>query len=688
MRRRNRPRLLAPLIAGAVAVAGAKSGHAQQPDSGPTVYQLDEIVVVAHRTPTLLRESAAATTVLTRSTIDALPVRTLPDVLRHVPGLVFVDRDGAGELSMAIARGFFGGGETEYVLVTIDGVPINDLRDGAVDWTQIPVASIERVEVLRGAGSTVYGDAAMGAVVNVVTRPASGLGGLAGEAAVGVWEDAAVSLAAGSPIGDGRLAMEGTVTRNSGYRSHSTSSDLSISGVYEHDGERTSAYIRANVQRIEKEDPGPLPEAMAAEDPRQSNPLYAGDERRRRHARLGMGIRRELGSGGQLGGDLRVEAVDIDETSTLLLAPGFGDTQLHEEDDRSLWARLQYGDQRGSTSIVGGVEGEHGGYTSRYFDPGDKSVALSEGDGRRTKLGAYAELQQRLARRWRLYAGLRFDALFVSEQFSDSHSRFDQWSPRVGVNFAYLTEESRAGNIYAAWTRAFKAPTLDQLYDVRGIPTGQPGEVINISNSELQPQRSSSWEVGFFQRLPLVADAVLAELALSVYRLDLEDEIDFDLSTFRYGNILESRHDGIELGLTVYVLPRLALTHSSTWMDVSFRGGPYEGNQLKNIPRTAMTNSARYLIAGSGEMTLTHRYASRVFLDDTNEAALAGGSTFDATVSWTFDRVRLRFTVVNLTDARVDRVGFLLFDPATFSDARYVYPAGGRYLQATVSVGS
>lgn len=138
----------------------------------------------------------------------------------------------------------------------------------------------------------------------------------------------------------------------------------------------------------------------------------------------------------------------------------------------------------------------------------------------------------------------------------------------------------------------------------------------------------------------------------------------------------------------MYVLPRFALTHSSTWMDVSFRGGPYDGNQLKNIPRTAMTNGARLLIGASGELGLTHRYASRVFLDDANARALAGGSTFDATLGWRFDRVRLRVTAVNVADSRVDRVGFLLFDPATSSEVPYVYPSGGRYLQATVSLGS
>lgn len=671
----------------APAVADSTNASAQTTDRRQPVYQLDELVVVAHRTATTMRQSAAATTVLTRSVIEQLPVRKLPDVLRYVPGLIFVDRDGAGELSMAIARGFFGGGETEYVILTVDDVPVNDLRTGGVDWTQVPVYAIERIEVLRGAGSTVYGDAAIGAVVNVVTNGATTSPALAGQVILGAWEDVALTAMINRPIGNARLALSGTADRNSGYRSHSKSSNVSVSGRVHRNRDRTSAYIEGNAQRIETEEPGPLISTLAAPDPRQSNPLFEKDERRRDHARLGLGLRRDLGATHRLSGDLRLQAVGIDETSTLLLAPSFGDTQLHEEDNLALWSRFQYTRRTRSSSIVAGVELEHGSYDSQYFNPMDESVPLTEGAGSRSKLGLYSEAQQLLAGRCRLYAGFRFDAISVQDDESTMGSWFDQWSPRIGLNFTYLAEDLRSGNLYAAWTRSFKAPTLDQLYDERQIRTGQPDAVINISNSELLPQRSTGIEVGIYQRLPLKSGLIHAELALSVYRLDLDDEIDFDLRTFRFGNIQESRHDGIELNFTAYVLPRLALAHSSTWMDVSFRSGQYEGNRLKNIPTTAMTNSARLVLGESGLFTVTHYFASSVHLDDANTQALPGGSTFDATVQWRFGGAQFQFTAKNLADANINRVGFLLFDPATSDDVQYVYPSGGRYLQATISFG-
>jgi outer membrane cobalamin receptor len=679
-------RILTLLVTLFPLTAATASAAAQVPDTSRSPYQLDEVVVVAHRTETALRESAAATTVLRRSTIEQLPVRKLPDVLRYVPGLIFVDRHGSGELSTAIARGFFGGGETEYVLVTVDGVPINDLRTGGVDWTQIPVAAIDRIEVLRGSASTVYGDAAIGAVINVVTGGGAEAPGLTGQAIVGAWEDLAVRARVAHPVGPGRLAVSAAADRGAGYRDQSESHDVTVSARYDARWSATAAYAEANVQELETEDPGPLTATLAEEDPRQHNPLFAADARRRRHLRLGIGLRRDLGEAGRLDGAARLEIVGIDETSTLLLAPSFGDTQRRDEDGLSVWTRLQYTRDVGFAALLAGAELERGTYGSRYVDPADDGDVLTAGAGGRTKLGLYAEARRELADRLHLSAGLRYDAIFVEHERT-AGERFDQWSPRVGVNFAYSTDDWRAGNLYAAWTRSFKTPTLDQLYDERETPAGPPGVVVNISNPALLPQRSTGVELGIYQRLPSRSDVFQGEFAASVYRLDLDDEIDFDLSTFRYGNILASRHDGVELSVTASLFSTLALTHSSTWMNVSFRSGEFDGNRLKNIPSTAMTNTARVGIGGAGVASVTHYFAGGVYLDDANLQKLPGGSTFDAAVQWSFGRVRWQLTAINLTDEKINRVGFLLFDPATSTEVRYVYPSGGRYLNTSVSLG-
>ena len=313
-------------------------------------------------------------------------------------------------------------------------------------------------------------------------------------------------------------------------------------------------------------------------------------------------------------------------------------------------------------------------------------MPLTTGSGSRTKIGLYAEVSRLLASRWRVYAGLRYDGISVDRESGDG-AWFDQWSPRVGMNLAYLADPSRSGNLYVVWTRSFKAPTLAQLYDERLLPTDQPDEFISISNPALLPQRATGFEIGIFQKLPLKSDRIHGEVTVSLYRMDLDDEIDFDLRTFRFANILESRHDGLEIAVTAHLPPRLTLTHSSTWMDVSFRSGEEEGNRLKNLPAAAMTNTALLRFGSGGQASVSHHFAGSVYLDDSNATELPGGSTFDAAVQWNFGAARLQLAATNLADANISRVGFLLFDSATSSQVRYVYPSAGRYLRATVSFG-
>jgi outer membrane receptor protein involved in Fe transport len=256
------------------------------------------------------------------------------------------------------------------------------------------------------------------------------------------------------------------------------------------------------------------------------------------------------------------------------------------------------------------------------------------------------------------------------------------------VNVAYRDRAASAGNLYVSWTRAFKAPTVDQLFDVRAIPTGEPGVTINISNDGLKPQRSTAVEAGIYQRVPLGSAARFAEVSLSVYRQSLEDEIDFDILTYRYGNILASRHTGAELSVRAALSPRLELTHAATLGRATFRASANHGNQLKNIPEHAFTTTARIAVADPVSLTLTHRAIGRVWLDDENSQSLAGSSLFDAALSLRVARVAARISVRNLLDKEYGSFGFLLFDPFSNENVRMIHPGMGRAFDVRFTLGS
>lgn len=171
----------------------------------------------------------------------------------------------------------------------------------------------------------------------------------------------------------------------------------------------------------------------------------------------------------------------------------------------SLWGRLQYSLPPAVADLRIGLEGESVGYHTRCRNPADGAL-LSKGEGNPRKLSTHAELTREIAARVKIHAGVRYDRVRPEEKESPGFgATVSQWSPRLALNLEYAQGPSASGNLFLTWTRAFKAPTLEQLFDVRAIPTGVLGEDVLFANASLQPQRSSSVEAGVHHRLPLGA---------------------------------------------------------------------------------------------------------------------------------------------------------------------------------------
>ena len=133
----------------------------------------EELVVTANRVEQKIDEVAGNVTVFTREDIDQSAARTLDDFLRQVPGFSLFRRSSsivAHPTSQGISlRGISPSGVSR-TLILVDGVPVNDPFGGWVYWSRIPLESIEQIEILRGGGSNVWGNYALGGVVNITTR--------------------------------------------------------------------------------------------------------------------------------------------------------------------------------------------------------------------------------------------------------------------------------------------------------------------------------------------------------------------------------------------------------------------------------------------------------------------------------------------------------------------------------------
>jgi vitamin B12 transporter len=162
-----------------------------------------EVTVTATRVATLLPDVPAGVTVITKKQIELRGDTTLVQALTAVPGLGVVQSGGPG----AQASVFIRGSNSEDVLVLLDGVPVNDPSDpnGAFNFGTMTLSDVERIEIVRGPMSGLYGSNAIGGVINIITLQGSGA------------PKASITAAGGFPAqGQGSATISGSTGRRPG----------------------------------------------------------------------------------------------------------------------------------------------------------------------------------------------------------------------------------------------------------------------------------------------------------------------------------------------------------------------------------------------------------------------------------------------------------------------------------------
>ncbi|PYU20733.1 MAG: hypothetical protein DMG30_20120, partial [Acidobacteria bacterium] len=163
---RTRPWFLLVWIL-AFTLAPAPPGRAQTEPVGPPTFELPEVEGAGKR-PQLPSTTPASISVVTAEEIARLGASSVADVLRVLPELRIKDSGGPGSLTTVSIRG----SASTQVLILLDGVPLNRPDQASVDLSILPIQNVERIEVLRGPFSAIYGSAALGGAINIVTRSA------------------------------------------------------------------------------------------------------------------------------------------------------------------------------------------------------------------------------------------------------------------------------------------------------------------------------------------------------------------------------------------------------------------------------------------------------------------------------------------------------------------------------------
>ena len=497
--------------------------------------ELQILVISATRVPTPIVEIASSITVVTAADIEARQGRTLADVLKNVPGLNVVQTGGPGGVTSVFIRGT----NSNHTKVFIDGVDVSDPSNstGAFDFGQLLTQDFERVEVLRGPQSGLYGSDAIGGVINIVTKSGSGplqftggveggsfdtfnqAGMVSGSADAFHYRASVSHYHAGSvPVTPLELLQPGEA-RNNDYDDNLTfSTKLGLDLTRNVELGLVVRYSDIHLHTT-GEDYSVLPPYAGYPAPEQTT--AATDEY---FTRLTAHLHSFDGFLDQTLG----LAYTHDRTSTVepetLAALNGGERRKAD------WQ----GDLRFSAAqmMVLGAEYER----AEISEPLSASVRIASG---------YAELQSQLGEHW-------FSALNVRY---DDNSRF---GCKVTYRFAPAWVIANTGTkLKASMGTGFKAPTLSELY--------QDFPPFFFANPHLLPESSTGYDLGFEQGV--IHDVL--RVGVTAYYIRIRDLITTDVTGTTYANVGRATTKGIESFITYQPVKDLALRVDYTYTEAT-----------------------------------------------------------------------------------------------------------------------
>ena len=492
---------------GALALAAALAASPVAAGSG--AYALDEVLVTATRTEQRLADSLPSATVITRGQIEASQTPGLIELLGRQAGVEFARAGGPGSQASLFMRGT-GSGQT---LVLVDGVRLNTALTGAAALGGVSLDSIERIEVVRGNLSSLYGSEAIGGVIQIFTRGAdrSGLE-IGGEAGSG--DTRAASVYAAHRFEGGSIALSAAGRRSSPFSAIDTSQV--IPGPFapganpDIDGNRNgSASLRAQGRA------GPVELAASLWGSRNDTdfdstadgPTATHEEKSRQRAM-------QASAAGQLSGRWRAQltlARTDDDTSNTSSEPWSFNNGEFESSNRSvsLANEIRFGERATGTLAYEYLQ-QRGASTA--YDPGFGGV-LTRFERRVNSVRAGVDARDGPHR---LQANVRWD------DYSDVGAA------TTGLA-AYGYDIDPRWRVSAQLATAFRAPSFNDLY----YPY--------FGNPDLSPERSRSGE------LALRYGDDTASVRATVFRNRTSDLIVYDAAARQARNVASADIDGVEL---------------------------------------------------------------------------------------------------------------------------------------------
>ncbi|MFH0826315.1 MAG: TonB-dependent receptor [Candidatus Omnitrophota bacterium] len=644
--------------------------------------ELEKIVVTPYRYPEILEKTSSSISVIGQNEIKKSNAQKVTDVLRTVPGLNVRDLYGNGARATVDIAGF-GEHAGLNVLVLVDGRRVNDADLSGVDWTQIPLEQVERIEVMRGGlGGVLYGDNASSGVINIITRKGTGEPKVNLQVGYGSYDANKQRLSIEGGVKEKfSYLFSGTHQATHGYRENTFNKEKDFASKLECNfNEALSMHFSSGFHESAFGLPGALFQHHIDEQGRRWA-RYGEDYVDNRDFYFLLGPRMDFSGFGNFDVDFSYRQKETDSYFLTSQNPArknkmetFGWTPKY------ILAHSLFGR---NNKLIAGMDYYRVLYDSNQYLYNDDSILREVTGITKTSLGAYFQDELSLLSQLVCVAGYRYEGArytFGYHDFStDPGHPYPDQNKKVkfrmrAFNSGIVYNYQDNGSAFFNASKSFRFPEVDEFIF-------QDQNFQQQLNTDLKPQSAVNYQVGLRHMFGKQLRA-----GISLFRMNVKNELYYNPNGGPWGfgqneNYGKTVHEGAESSLDVKLndWANLFLNYSLT--KAYFKDGIYDKNKVPMVPRHKGSVGLRLYLPRNFTFNMTGIYVGkRYFINDTPNAfsELNGYMVADMNISWNCKDLTLTFGINNVFDKEYSEFGVYGFDSSTFLMDKAYYPSPGR----------
>jgi iron complex outermembrane receptor protein len=527
-----------------------------------------EVFVTASRVEEPTEEIPAFVSVITAEELVATGQTTLVEALDGLAGIYFRSYSGNPAQAQVSMRGF-GENSNGRVLVLIDGRRLNRPDMAGANWLQIPVENVERVEVVRGGSSVLYGDNAVAGVINIITKKGAAGFDVAVSGQYGSFNQNQEGVEVSGSNDLLSFSITGEHTSTDGYRDRSGFRSLAVGGSIALDLKQLSSELSLSYNRLFYEMPGELTKPQFEADPTQS--VNPDDESHNQYVNADLAF--ALGPAdrwlldGNLGYGLKL--IESDQTSQ----SNFSDLLINTV---AVTPKLHVNtDVLAGNSLLLGIDGYLERLNVKKYPNAARSSLDAEHVITKTTVGTYATNEISLVPMLSVMGGLRYELSWIkAETLTGTSIDENDLLQNLAYEAGFFVTPRSGSRLWVKYGRVYRYPFVDEIADLYDSPF-----IASPFNTDLDPETGHNVELGGASEL-----FGLLKLSVNLYWLEMQDEIAYDFPSLSNVNLDATRHLGVETEIFLSIQEWAELSANYTFTSATFTEGANKGNTIPLVP--------------------------------------------------------------------------------------------------------